>query len=507
MSWLNIISAAAKATQDIASHLQHTEPIRFDANSGAGVLQHCVTEGIALSSILIPFVETAMGKAAADAEPESPVSRGQEATWVVIEAIVKALQNMEDKVAFEHFLRGLDIRQGTDISVQLQSVLSAVCGECLDVLGDAQRTVEHKQRIRGYIAIFLRALQQMSRHRDLKSLFTNEELQAASDRLVTLTNMDPLTSQAVSETSLIQERAMDGPHAHLNELLTLWEDRGPHAHIAWHLTRILDSTDARHAALRLPSEKVQTFLDAVQHVLNCGSLPRPVYNNMARTLLQKICAAHDQLPKSLFVHDIHDKESDPTFHGGFADIYRAAYRGRPVAFKRIRKFSDQLEKQIRSKLCREAFLWQGLSHDFILPFHGIDHKSFPSSFCLISPWMKNGTITSYLAFHGKADIHRLTLQIAKGLDYLHSMNVVHGDLKGANILITDDGKACLSDFGLATMIEEGDPQITKITSSSNHAGSVRWWAPELIKPKEFGCERFVRTRETDVYAFACVCIE
>jgi serine/threonine protein kinase len=89
------------------------------------------------------------------------------------------------------------------------------------------------------------------------------------------------------------------------------------------------------------------------------------------------------------------------------------------------------------------------------------------------------------------------------------MNIVHGDLRGNNILISDEHHACLSDFGLATTIREDNTDTTAgpLASSSNRGGSMRWFAPELIVPEQFGCERFVRTRATDVYAFACVCIE
>jgi serine/threonine protein kinase len=87
--------------------------------------------------------------------------------------------------------------------------------------------------------------------------------------------------------------------------------------------------------------------------------------------------------------------------------------------------------------------------------------------------------------------------------------VVHGDLRGNNILISDDYRAVLSDFGLATTIQEGDADTTAgaLVSSSHRAGSLRWFAPELISPEQFGCQKFMRTRATDVYAFACVCLE
>ncbi|KAJ6486709.1 kinase-like domain-containing protein, partial [Mycena sanguinolenta] len=155
---------------------------------------------------------------------------------------------------------------------------------------------------------------------------------------------------------------------------------------------------------------------------------------------------------------------------------------------------------------KEALVWQTLRHPFILPLVGIDRSTFAPSFCMVSPWMKHGTVLKYLRNHGSEDVNRLLLEIAQGLDYLHSMNVVHGDLRGTNILISDDGNACLSDFGLATSIDDVDSTIG-VTSSSNRAGSFRWFAPELIEPTRFGCAKFIRTKASDMYAYACVCLE
>ncbi|KAJ6486687.1 kinase-like domain-containing protein, partial [Mycena sanguinolenta] len=161
---------------------------------------------------------------------------------------------------------------------------------------------------------------------------------------------------------------------------------------------------------------------------------------------------------------------------------------------------------------KEALVWQDLRHPFILPLLGIDRVTFAPSFWMVSPWMKYGTVLKYLRDHGQGDVNRLLLEIAQGLDYLHSMNVVHGDLRGTNILISDDGNAsvfnaCLSDFGLATTIADADSTTAGVTSSSNRAGSVRWFAPELIEPTRFGCPKFLRTKASDVYAYACVCLE
>ncbi|KAJ7847497.1 kinase-like domain-containing protein [Mycena olivaceomarginata] len=291
------------------------------------------------------------------------------------------------------------------------------------------------------------------------------------------------------------------PQGYIAGLLFLWQTRETvssqpagsvrdqalehfESQIASYLAQILDSREIRHSALLLQGDKAQAFLDAVKSVLDRGSLPTASYTTMARRLMHKLSEAHDQLPTSLFINGVYDPDEHATFAGGFGDVYRASYDGKRVALKRIRTFTADSTSPKRLKFCREALVWQALRHPSILPFLGIDRNSFPSSFCM-------------------------TFEIVQGLDYLHSMNIVHGDLRGNNILISDEHHACLSDFGLATTIREDNTDTTAgpLASSSNRGGSMRWFAPELIVPEQFGCERFVRTRATDVYAFACVCIE
>ncbi|KAJ7260878.1 kinase-like domain-containing protein [Mycena haematopus] len=157
-------------------------------------------------------------------------------------------------------------------------------------------------------------------------------------------------------------------------------------------------------------------------------------------------------------------------------------------------------RRIRLKFCREALVWKDLRHPNILPFLGIDRDSFPSSLCMVSPWMNHGTVINYLKNHGYANVNKLLYEIAKGLEYLHSRNIVHGDLRGANILIKEDWSACLTDFGLSIFSDATS------TMSTNRGGSLHWMAPELLDPDRFEIN-FARTPATDVYAFGCVCVE
>lgn len=66
----------------------------------------------------------------------------------------------------------------------------------------------------------------------------------------------------------------------------------------------------------------------------------------------------------------------------------------------------------------------------------------------------------------------------------------------------DECHARLADFGLTVFSDS-----TAVTRTSNRSGSVRWMAPELLHPQSVGANQFRRTYQSDVYAFACVCLE
>ncbi|KAJ7226765.1 kinase-like domain-containing protein [Mycena pura] len=150
---------------------------------------------------------------------------------------------------------------------------------------------------------------------------------------------------------------------------------------------------------------------------------------------------------------------------------------------------------------REALLWKNLDHEYVLPFLGVDSETFPGFLCMVSPWMAKGPIVSKRT--GGPDINtipRLVYEIAKGLQYLHSQDIVHGDLRAANILIDNDNHVRLADFGLARFSHTEN-------ASTNRGGSARWMAPELLHPPSCGLDVFERTPASDIYSFGCVMLE
>ncbi|KAJ6553397.1 kinase-like domain-containing protein, partial [Mycena capillaripes] len=193
----------------------------------------------------------------------------------------------------------------------------------------------------------------------------------------------------------------------------------------------------------------------------------------------------------------------PVAGGGFADIWTSNFHNETVCVKVMRVFETVDVETLSKAFSKEAVIWRQLSHPNLLPFLGIFYQEISTRrrLCLVSPWMGNGNIYNYLGSN-PAGINRLTLvlDVAIGLEHLHSLNLVHGDLKALNVLVTRSGRAVLADFGLASVAMNS--KIPGLSSTTHSGGTTRWQAPELLRPD--GTRNSVAS---DMYAFACVCYE
>ncbi|KAJ7728216.1 kinase-like domain-containing protein [Mycena metata] len=237
------------------------------------------------------------------------------------------------------------------------------------------------------------------------------------------------------------------------------------------------------------------FLGHVQHLLH---------------LLANILGV---LPEALHVPNVILVSESPVKAGGFADIFHGQYTNHAgekveVALKVLRFFSGQPDSErllLQQKLAKEALSWSHLNHDNIVPFIGVNSIFPGQSMAMVSLWMAQGSVLAYMEDRSLSPQSAISLihDIIQGISYLHSMNIVHGDLCGRNILINQDGRACLADFGLAGLIE-----VQTSIKTSIRSGSGKWMAPELLLPEVYRPSHpFQRTVESDVWAFACVACE
>ncbi|KAG6824024.1 hypothetical protein H0H92_008237, partial [Tricholoma furcatifolium] len=225
----------------------------------------------------------------------------------------------------------------------------------------------------------------------------------------------------------------------------------------------------------------QTILHQVLQVKNLS----PALESLIIVGLQQLVNETGVLPARYNVLDGATISGTRVASGGFADIYRCNFQGQLICVKVNRPAIDTQDK-VRKNTLKEAILSGSLSHPNIVPFLGVCFKGITPA--LVYLWMKNGDLMSYLEHNPCANRGQLFLEVLLGLKYLHERSIVHGDLKGANILVNNSGRALIADFGLASIL-------------AFSGGTINYMAPEILEKEAFN------TKETDIFALGCLGFE
>jgi serine/threonine protein kinase len=133
-----------------------------------------------------------------------------------------------------------------------------------------------------------------------------------------------------------------------------------------------------------------------------------------------------------------------------------------------------------------------LDHPNVVPLLGTTCDPYQ----LISVWMAGGELSAYIGAHPCANRLGLVSDVADGLNYLHSLGVIHGDLKGPSVLVDGEGRARITDFSFSTVFADFGSD-----GSIKEGHGARWAAPEILD------ERTPVSKSSDVYSFAMVTIE
>ncbi|XP_023003175.1 serine/threonine-protein kinase HT1-like [Cucurbita maxima] len=181
-------------------------------------------------------------------------------------------------------------------------------------------------------------------------------------------------------------------------------------------------------------------------------------------------------------------------HGAHSRLYHGKYKDKPVAVKIIRQPEDDengvLASRLEKQFTREVSLLSRLNHPNVLKFVAACRK--PPVHCVITEYLSQGSLRAYLhkLEHQSLPMRKLiamALDVARGMEYIHSQGVIHRDLKPENVLIDEDFHLKIADFGIACPDAFLDPL-------ADDPGTYRWMAPEMIKHKPYG-------RKVDVYSF------
>ncbi|KAI6096284.1 kinase-like domain-containing protein, partial [Pisolithus croceorrhizus] len=210
------------------------------------------------------------------------------------------------------------------------------------------------------------------------------------------------------------------------------------------------------------------------------------------TMIQQAC----QSGINVF-EEIEENPDGSVLPGRYTTVFRGVVlpKGTSVAVKIVRSDPPEQDWAIR-RVLSDIIIWSKLSHENILPLLGITFK-FGLHVSLVFPWTEKGNVHDYV--QNKAiDPRPLLADMANGLQYLHSQHppIYHGNLRGSNILVSDEGRALLADLGLPFFINLAFTTGVNAT----YQNSVEWTAPE-------GFDQCGLTAEVDIWAFGMTTLE
>ncbi|KAH9626362.1 hypothetical protein KSS87_010056 [Heliosperma pusillum] len=176
--------------------------------------------------------------------------------------------------------------------------------------------------------------------------------------------------------------------------------------------------------------------------------------------------------------------------GSHGDLYRGIYCGQEVAVKFLKP--ERVSADVVKEFFQEVNIMRKIQHKNVVQFIGACTKH-PNLF-LLTEYMPKGNLYDFMHKRKRVLEFQLLLRaaidISSGMDYLHQNNIIHRDLKSANLLMGEDGVIKVADFGIARV--QMQPGVM-----TAETGTYRWMAPEVISHKPYD-------HKADVFSFGIV---
>lgn len=176
--------------------------------------------------------------------------------------------------------------------------------------------------------------------------------------------------------------------------------------------------------------------------------------------------------------------------GSCGDLYRGTYLGQDVAIKVLR--SEHLNDALEVEFAQEVAILREVQHRNVVRFIGACTKC--PHLCIVTEYMPGGNLYEYL--HKNHIVLKLpqllkfAIDVCRGMEYLHQNNIIHRDLKTANLLMDNDNVVKVADFGVARFQNQGGVMTAE-------TGTYRWMAPEVINHQPYD-------QKADIFSFAIV---
>ncbi|XP_075374103.1 LIM domain kinase 1 isoform X4 [Mycteria americana] len=194
--------------------------------------------------------------------------------------------------------------------------------------------------------------------------------------------------------------------------------------------------------------------------------------------------------------------------GCFGQAIKVTHRetGEVMVMKELIRFDEETQRTF----LKEVKVMRCLEHPNVLKFIGVLYKEKRLNF--ITEYIKGGTLRGLIK---NMDSHypwsqrvSFAKDIAAGMAYLHSMNIIHRDLNSHNCLVRENKSVVVADFGLARLMvdEKNQPEHLKNLKKPDRkkrytvVGNPYWMAPEMINGRSYD-------EKVDIFSFGIVLCE
>ncbi|KAL3641041.1 Serine/threonine-protein kinase sty46 [Castilleja foliolosa] len=176
--------------------------------------------------------------------------------------------------------------------------------------------------------------------------------------------------------------------------------------------------------------------------------------------------------------------------GSNGDLYKGLFQSQDVAIKILK--TECVSGEMQREFAQEVYILRKVRHKNVVQFIGACTR--PPLLCIVTEYMPGGSVYDFL--HKQKGIFKLpailkaAIDISKGMSYLHQNNIIHRDLKAANLLMDENEVVKIADFGVSRVQLESGVMTAE-------TGTYRWMAPEVIEHKPYN-------HKADVFSFGVV---
>ena len=201
----------------------------------------------------------------------------------------------------------------------------------------------------------------------------------------------------------------------------------------------------------------------------------------------------------------------PIGHGAFGSVYKAIHNSskKIYAIKIIQYFKEEhnllsnINHMENINFCyktvqEETSLMRLVnSSDYIVKYYGSYFSRQTNTLWLILEYCASGSVIDLMLAMDKTfteiEIATIIKMVLQGLIIIHSKNLIHRDIKGSNILLSEDGFAKIGDFGVGVKLDKNNFRKSK-------KGSPYWMSPQVVLNEEYGTG-------TDIWSLGVTCLE